>query len=294
MQWLNYASKYLKNNCPGAGRIDAELLMAHCIDCERADLYCNGLEELAPAEANRYQLMLDRRAKGEPMAYIIGHKEFMGLDFQVKPGVLIPRPETELLVEKALELFRPKKSQVKAGPLPVMIDVGTGSGAIAVSLAVYSKWEKVYAVDVSPAALEIAQQNAVYHGVREKIEFIQGDLLHPLLAIPGLKADLIVANLPYIPSSEIPGLMRDVRDYEPLTALDGGEDGLDYYRRLIPQAYNLLSKGGFLIMEIAPGQGSILKELMENRWKVEITPDLAGRERLVLADKLSRMTGGNT
>ncbi len=282
-QWLNYASKYLKSNCPGAGRIDAELLLAHCLNCERTALYRNSLEELTPEEAGKYRLVLDRRAKGEPVAYITGRKEFMGLDFQVKPGVLIPRPETELLVEKALELFRPK---INAPPLPVMIDVGTGSGAIAVSLAVYSKWEKVYAVDVSPAALEIARQNAVNHGVGEKIEFIQGDLLHPLLAIPGLKADLITANLPYIPSGEIPELMRDVRDYEPLTALDGGEDGLDYYRRLIPQAYKLLPIGGFLMMEIAPGQGSILKGLMENRWKVEITPDLAGRERLVLASRL--------
>lgn len=282
MQWLNYGSKYLKDNCPGAGRIDAEVLLAYCINNDRVALYRKGMEELSPAIADKYQLLLDRRALGEPLAYITGHKEFMGLDFLVSPGVLIPRPETELMVEKVLELFKEGDfPRVETDPL--VIDVGTGSGAIAVSLAVYLEMAKIYAVDVSLPALEIARQNAKKHGVAEKIEFIKGDLLNPFLSAQGLKTDFITANLPYIPSAEILDLMIDVRDYEPLTALDGGIDGLDFYRRLIPQAEKLLKKGGFLLMEITPGQGLILKGLMEDRWKVEIIHDLAGRERLVLA-----------
>ncbi|MCL6612692.1 MAG: peptide chain release factor N(5)-glutamine methyltransferase [Peptococcaceae bacterium] len=279
-QWLNYAAGYLAGRCAGAGRVDAEALLGHCTGRDRAALYRDGPDRLSPGQEETFRRLLERRAGGEPLAYITGHKEFMGLDFLVGPAVLIPRPETELLVEKALEIL-------KDLPAPVVADVGTGSGAIAVSLAVFLESARIYATDISPGALEVARENAARNGVLERVEFRRGDLLEPLLDIPGFKADLAAANLPYVPSSEIPGLMPEVRDHEPREALDGGPDGLDHYRRLVPQARELLRDGGRLLMEIAPGQGAALREILGPGWRVEVFPDLAGRERLVKAEKMN-------
>lgn len=278
-QWLNYATRYLAERYPHSIRIDAEVLLMLATGRDRAALYRDGLEDLSPEEEKEFRRLLERRAAGEPAAYIAGHREFMGLDFLVGPAVLIPRPETELLVEKALEIL-------KALPAPVVVDVGAGSGAIAVSLAVLLDSAKVYATDISPEALAVAGQNAARHGVAGRVEFRQGDLLAPLLAVPVLKVDLVAANLPYVPSGEIPRLMKGVRDYEPRLALDGGPDGLEHYRRLIPQARELLRDGGRLLMEMAPGQGPELKNILGSGWRAEVLSDLAGRERLVIAQKL--------
>ncbi len=283
MQCLGKAGRYLKSRCSDAGRIDAEVLLAHCVEKDRSALYRDGLEGLTAAQQKCFELMLKKRADGEPLAYIVGRKEFMSMEFLVTPDVLIPRPETELMVEKAVEILGDYHETPFTNS--ELIDVGTGSGAIAVSLAFYAHVKKIYAVDISSSALDVARQNAYRHGVADKIEFYQGDLLAPLLNDSNIKAGLITANLPYIPSGEIPALMIDVRKYEPLSALDGGQDGLDFYRRLIPQAHRLLQKGGFLLMEISPGQGLTMKELMKDKWEVEIIPDLAARERLVLAGK---------
>ncbi|MFZ5634715.1 MAG: peptide chain release factor N(5)-glutamine methyltransferase [Bacillota bacterium] len=286
-QWLNKAGAYLAERCSGAGRVDAEVLLGHCTGRDRAALYRDGLEELSPGQEEMFRRLLERRAGGEPLAYITGHREFMGLDFLVSPAVLIPRPETELLVEKAVEILRNVRHGTEYGSLPgpVAVDVGTGSGAIAVSLAVMVGCAGVYATDISPAALEVARQNAARHGVAERVDFRQGDLLGPLKGIPGFRADLIAANLPYVPSPEIPLLMAGVRDYEPRSALDGGPDGLDQYRRLVPEAQGLLRDGGPLLVEIAPGQGAAVAGMMGSGWQVEIFRDLAGRERLVIAQK---------
>ncbi|MHB8918822.1 MAG: peptide chain release factor N(5)-glutamine methyltransferase [Desulfocucumaceae bacterium] len=277
-QWLNYAAKYLAERRQGAGRTDAEVLLGICAGRDRTALYRDGLDELLAEQEGVFRELLERRASGEPLAYITGVKEFMGLEFRVSPAVLIARPETELLVEKSLEFLKPL-------PAPVVVDVGTGSGAIAVSLAAFLKKARVCAVDISTEALAVAARNAARHGVAARVEFLQGDLLEPLMKIKGLRADLVAANLPYVPSSEMPGLMPDVREYEPHRALDGGPDGLDHYRRLIPQARELLRDGGRLLMEIAPGQGTALRESMGPGWRVEIFNDLAGRERLVIAEK---------
>jgi len=288
-QWLNYATAYLAERYPPSGRIDAEVLLGHCTGRDRAALYRDGIKELSPDQEKEFRRLLERRAAGEPAAYITGRKEFMGLDFLVGPAVLIPRPETELMVEKALDLL---KGVIRAGSgcrgpgRPVAVDVGTGSGAIAVSLAVLLDQASLYATDISPGALGIARENAHRHGVAQRIEFRRGDLLGPLLGIPGFRADLVAANLPYVPSGEIPLLMKGVRDFEPREALDGGPDGLDHYRRLIPQAWGLIREEGALLMEIAPGQGERLRETMGTGWRVEILPDLAGRERLISAQKL--------
>ncbi len=278
-RWINYAASYLKESGRETARIDAEVLLAHCTGRDRAALYRDGLDDLPPGQEKMFLQLLERRAGGEPVAYITGHREFMGLDFLVNPAVLIPRPETELLVEKALEILRPV-------PAPVAVDVGTGNGAIAVSLAVFLESAKIYATDISGAALEVARQNAVRHGVGGRVEFLEGDLLGPLPDIPGFRADLLAANLPYVPSSEILLLMKGVRDFEPRLALDGGPDGLDHYRRLIPRARRLLREGGHLLMEVGAGQGAVLRGIMGPGWKVEVFPDLAGRERLVIAKRL--------
>jgi release factor glutamine methyltransferase len=252
---------------------------------DRAALYRDGLEALSPEQEKVFWRLIERRAGGEPLAYITGRREFMGLDFMVNRSVLVPRPETELLVEKAIEILKSKGgSGSKPYPGPVAVDVGTGCGAIAVSIAANLDAAVVYATDISPAALEVAGQNAVRHGVERRVIFRQGDLLEPLADIPGFRADLVAANLPYVPSSELPGLMVDVREYEPHLALDGGEDGLDHYRRLAATVQGFLRKRGHLLVEIAPGQGGAMREVLGAGWKVELFCDLAGRERLVVAE----------
>lgn len=259
-------------------RLDAEVLLAHVLRCSRAGLYANSHRQLNENELNRYKKLVEKRACGQPVAYLVGHKEFMGLDFTVSPAVLIPRPDTELLVETAVSLL--KKSGAAE---PLAVDVGTGSGAIAVSLAHFIPELHVLAVDVSEDALAAARQNARLHGVENRIKFLRGNLLEPVMEqYPGLKADIICANLPYVPSGDIPQLAREVKN-EPITALDGGPDGLDFYRQLVPQAEKTIKPGGSLLIEIGPGQGKPALELFNNWSEAELYHDLGGRERLVAA-----------
>lgn len=265
------------NLLKGAGiispRVDAEVLLSFVLACDRLALYREPLRKIAAEEKNRYEELLCRRAAGVPVAYLTGEKEFMGLKFTVTPAVLVPRPETELLVETAIELLK----RVQA---PVVADVGTGSGAVAVSLAVFLPAVRVFAVDLSPAAVCVAQENARRHGVADRVTFFQGDLLEPLLEEIRF-FDLIAANLPYIPTAEMAQLPREVQN-EPAIALDGGPDGLAPYRRLLPQARRLLKAGGCLLFEIAPGQGKAVLEMLKP-WHAYVKQDLGGRERLVVA-----------
>ncbi|MHB8155849.1 MAG: peptide chain release factor N(5)-glutamine methyltransferase [Desulfocucumaceae bacterium] len=286
-QWLNSAGKYLKERHSGAGRIDAEAILGHLTGRDRASQYRDGDVEISPSLQDTLWGLIERRAAGEPLAYITGKKEFFGLDFVVNPAVLIPRPETELLVEKAIEII--KRTPNLAGSEktgPVIVDVGTGCGTIAVSLAASLTSATIFAIDLSPEALRVAEQNAVSRGVVHRVSFLQGDLLEPLVGLSqGGHIDIIAANLPYIPSADIPHLMADVRDYEPSLALDGGGDGLDLYRRLAPEAFKMLSPGGHLLMEIGPGQGAAMRQILGTTWILEILDDLASRERLVIAKK---------
>lgn len=264
-------------------RLDAEVLLAHVLGRDRVYLFRESGRWLGALEARRYRELVERRARGEPVAYLTGHKEFMGLDFAVGPPVLIPRPETELMVEYALALL--------AGYPPgrrIAVDVGTGSGAVAVSLARLAPGTEVYATDISPGALAIARANAARHGVT--VLFYRGDLLSPLRGVlPPGSAAVVAANLPYIPSEEMAGLPRDVRDYEPALALDGGPGGLELYRRLVPPAGELLAPGGHLLLEIAPAQRERALELVPPPgWRPAVIPDLAGRPRLVVAQKRER------
>jgi len=277
---LSRARLRLKESGTDSPALDAGLLLSYVTGRDLAGLYRDWESVLTPAEEEWYLSLVARREAGEPVAYLTGHKEFMGLDFVVNRSVLIPRPETELLVETALRLLP---------HTPLIVDVGTGSGAIAVSLAVLMPGAVVYATDQSRAAIEVARINAALHGVESRIRFFQGDLLAPLagLDLAG-RVDLVAANLPYIATGEISALPREVRLFEPVSALDGGADGLDLYRRLIPAAAGMLKPGGWLLAEIGCGQREAVSGLLRPPlWEVTILKDLAGRDRLA-AGRLAR------
>ncbi|SHK51107.1 peptide chain release factor N(5)-glutamine methyltransferase [Desulforamulus aeronauticus] len=280
-QALTLGRELLKLHNSPSYFIDAQVLLSKVTGLDRTGLLLKEEVVLTDEQQQQYKNLLDRRAWGEPVAYLTGSKEFMGLDFVVSPAVLIPRPDTELMVETALAFLQ---SQGEGACLAA--DVGTGSGAIAVSLANYLPGLQVYAIDLSPDALAIAGQNAILHQVDRRVTLLQGNLLQPISLELSGRLNVITANLPYIPSGEIAGLMSDVKDYEPHLALDGGCDGLDLYRLFLPQAYNLLKPGGLLLMEIGPGQGEAAKKMLpEERWQAEIKLDLACRERLVVAQR---------
>lgn len=273
---LKTARKIFKDHGIDSAALDAEVLLAFVTGLERAALYCEWDRLLSDEEAAQYNILTSRRLSGEPVAYITGHKEFMGLDFFVNRSVLIPRPETELLVENALKVM-PSFS--------VVLDVGTGSGAIAVSLAFYNKEALVYATDRSPEALEVARRNCIKNRVSDRVLLYTGDLLQPLYGCPAAgRADLIAANLPYIAENDLSGLPGEVRMFEPRLALDGGKDGLEHYRRLIPEAAVFLKKGGFMLIEIGFDQGRQAEALFDPHvWEAEVLKDLAGFDRLVVA-----------
>lgn len=256
--------------------LDAEVLLSHVTGLDRAALYSELDRPLQNDEAAQFNNLTSRRLSGEPVAYITGHKEFMGLDFFVSRAVLIPRPETEQLVEEALKILPSS---------PVVVDVGTGSGAIAVSLAFYNREALVYATDRCGEALEAARRNAVRHGVSDRIFLYQGDLLQPLKAcLEAGRTDIVAANLPYIAASDLPRLPGEVRMFEPQLALDGGADGLEHYRRLVPEAAAFLKRDGCLLMEIGWDQGRGAAALFDAQaWDVKVLQDLAGHDRLVVA-----------
>lgn len=256
--------------------LDAEVCVLHITGMDRAALYQEWDRTLKDQELTQHNIFISRRLSGEPVAYITGHKEFMSLDFCVDKSVLIPRPETELLVEKALEIMP---------PLPFIVDVGTGSGAIAVSLAYYNREARVFAIDRSLAALAVARDNCIRHSVSDRVELQPGDLLQPLVgSAPAGAVDLIAANLPYVAEGDLLELPGEVRMFEPRLALAGGRDGLAHYRRLIPQAIACLKEGGYLLMEIGFDQGPRARGIFDPQfWEVQIQPDLAGLDRLVVA-----------
>ncbi|GIV98422.1 MAG: release factor glutamine methyltransferase [Herpetosiphonaceae bacterium] len=253
-------------------RLDAEVLLAHVLSWPRERLLAELREPLRQEAQERFQALVERRAVREPVAYLIGHKEFYGLDFTVDRRVLIPRPETELLVELGIAWVR--KRQLEQ---PLIADLGTGSGCIAVALAVALPGAKIYAIDRSAEALTIARQNIERHKVQEQVELLEGDGLAPL-PVP---VDLLVSNPPYTILSEIePG----VRLYEPHDALDGGPDGLDAYRWLLPASRIALRPGGAILLEIGAEQGAAVMELARASFPaagIKLYPDLAGYDRVV-------------
>jgi len=260
-------------------RLDAERLLLHVLGPgkNKAWLMTHLEEELPVAEAARYSRLIERRSQGEPIQYITGETEFYGLPFRVTLDVLIPRPETEHLVEKVIELAAQFKN-------PHIVDVGTGSGAIAVALAHElaraQLQAQVTAIDLSSQALKIAEENARRNGI--SIRFLQGDLLAP---VAGERFEIIVSNPPYVPSEDRASLSIEVRDHEPALALFAGEDGLEVYRRLIPAAFDALTPGGFVALEIGFGQSSAIATLLIGSGfeQIEFIPDLQGIPRVACA-----------
>ena len=262
----------------GSPRMNAEVLLMFVLGVHRAYLYAHPERELTPEEEARYDEALAQRATGMPSQYIIGHQEFWGLDFVVSPAVLIPRPETEHLVETVLELACDL-------PRPKIVDVGTGSGCIALALAHELKHAEVYAVDVSSAALEIASANAARLQLDGRVRFVQSDVLKALAVHHDF--DFIASNPPYVGFGEADKVQKSVRDFEPRVAVFAGERGLDVIAPLVQQAQKALKPGGWLAVEIGYSmRDAVLNLLHPTMWEdVRVVPDLQGIPRVVAARK---------
>lgn len=281
MELIQEAAKYLDAKGVSSARLDAELLMAHTLGCTRVDLYINFDKPLSPQEVDRFRHLIKRRASREPVAYIVGKKEFWSLEFMVNPHVMVPRPDTETLVEAALKELK----EFSSGPPLKAADIGTGCGAIAIALAKELGPRVLWiATDISSQALDTARRNASFHEVSGLIEFLEGDLFGPL----GTEARLtiIVSNPPYIPTEELEALEPEIKLHEPKIALDGGEDGLCIIRRLISEAPAVLTPGGKLLMEVGASQRAKVEELLKGNaawvewgWYY----DLGARSRVVWA-----------
>jgi release factor glutamine methyltransferase len=261
-------------------RLDAQLLLSHVLGKERSYLYMYPERELDPAQDLSWHVLLARREQGEPVAYLLGQKAFYGLDFSVDRRVLVPRPETELLVEAALTLCDQRQAQKRA---PLVADIGTGSGAISISLAVHAPTlPALYATDISPAALEVAHLNCQRHQVLERVQLLQGDLLAPLPEA----VDLLLANLPYIGTSEQESMPPDILQYEPHLALFSGQDGLGLLQRLLHEAESQekLRPGAVLLLEIGYHQRASLARLAREIWpqaRLSCIRDYAGWDRIL-------------
>jgi release factor glutamine methyltransferase len=256
-------------------RRDAELLLEHMLGCDQTALLTHPERILSVEESEQFDRLVERRLASEPMQYLTGEQEFFGLRFEVSPAVLIPRPETEHLVEAVLERFE-REEEVR------IVEVGTGSGAIAVALAHALPHSRVTAVDLFPAALEVARRNAERHGVIHRLTLVPSDLL---AAVDSADFDAVVANPPYIAAREV--LEPQVANYEPHSALYAGPTGLEIYERLIPQAARVLKPGGWLMLEIGYGQSPALRNLMVGWAGVTLVNDLQGIPRVVLGQKQS-------
>lgn len=251
--------------------LESELLLRHTLKISRVQLHLDLHRELNPEQEKTFWRLIKRRLIGEPTAYITGHREFYGLDFYVNHDVLIPRPESELLVEKALNLAQNR-------PVSTMAEIGTGCGAIAISLALNLPQAKIYATEVSDPALKVARFNCRKHKVSNRVNLLPGDMLDPL---PEL-VDLIVANLPYVKESELP--QTGPGSFEPMLALNGGPDGLERIRKLCQQLGGKLCLGGGLLLEIGQGQREPVTTLLRRLFpsaKIEVTSDLGGIDRVV-------------
>ncbi|MCS7336774.1 MAG: peptide chain release factor N(5)-glutamine methyltransferase [Verrucomicrobiae bacterium] len=278
LEVIQKSTEFLAKKGIESPRLQAELLLAHLLKMPRMHLYLNFDRRLSDAELSALREMVKRRAQREPLQYITGSANFCGLELVVNRHVLIPRPETELLAQKGWEfLLNCGVEQPKA------LDFGTGSGCIAIALAVHCQRAEVWAIDCSEAALGVAKLNAERHGVLDRIRFVASDGFDALPA--ELRLDLIISNPPYIPSSQIERLQPEVRDYEPRQALDGGHDGLDYFRKLAAGAAPLLKPGGVLMVELGDGAADATRAVFEQRgWIVAgIECDYNGKARILIA-----------
>jgi release factor glutamine methyltransferase len=275
--FLNWSKNQLAEAGVPSPRLDSEIILAHTLNISRTDLWMQNQRMLSESEVKDVKKNMERRLNREPISQIVGHQEFWSLDFIVDENVLAPRPETELLIETALNCI--------SSPTAKILDLGTGSGSLAVTMAKEISECKVLALDIDPKALSIAKENAVRHGVADQIKFICADLK---------KSDwlgcfsMILSNPPYIKSADIQKVMPEVRNYEPGKALDGGVTGLDFYRVIIPLAIDRLEENGFLILEIGHDQVDEVTTLLDNfscYKNIEVVQDYSGYDRIVKAQK---------
>ena len=274
----------LQHQVPSA-QLAAELLLMHVLDCDRAFLHSNAEIELPPEKVERYFLLIEERSPGKPTQYITGHQEFWGLDFEVNPDVLIPRPETEHTVEQVLELSRrngwPTDARLR------IVDVGTGSGCIALALASELPRAILFGADISRQALVVASRNAVRLRMQERVKFLESDLLGRLLDEDFVGTfDIVIANPPYVGEGDLDRVQREVREFEPRIAWGNLERGDEIYARLFPQAFEVLKPGGFVVVEIGYNMRDQVLALLGPGWtEIDVTPDLAGIPRVVSARK---------
>jgi release factor glutamine methyltransferase len=277
---LTWTTDFLKGKGADSPRLDAEVLLAHARGCQRIELYTAFEEVPADDVRTAFRELVGRRAKGTPVAYLVGRREFFSLMFEVTSDVLIPRPETETLVVRAIDLAKSSNSDSLR-----IADVGSGSGIIAVTMAKRVKNCRVTAIDISPAALEVARGNAEKHGVSDRIEFVESDLF---AAVPAGRFGMVLSNPPYVAASEMATLPADVRDHEPHIALDGGEHGTQVIERLVPQAAERLQPGGWLLMEVGPANADLVENIVKANTVFELSEtlkDSAGLPRVVQAKK---------
>ena len=272
------ATQRLEDADSSTANLDAQVILAHVLGVDRSWLFAHYDYELMPAEAQRFSELVARRTASEPVAYLIGKKEFYGLELAVDKRVLIPRPETELLVDAVLDHIESRVDRSVT-----VADVGTGSAAIALAIATNCPEAKVYATDISEDALTVARQNVAQCDARKQIRLLHGNLLEPLPEM----VDVLAANLPYIRHDEYKTLQRDVRDYEPQLALEAGPEGLDVFERLLRQVHAHLNPGGVIFLEIAHDQGKAMLELVNRMLPqaryVTVRKDYHGHDRLLLA-----------
>jgi release factor glutamine methyltransferase len=284
LEVIQRSTEFLARKGVESARLHAELLLAHALKMPRMQLYLSFERALTAAELELLRGLVKRRGEREPLQQITGSTSFCGLEIAVDRHVLAPRPETELLAERGWQFLQELVRQGEGSPEwpPKALEFGIGSGCLAIALAVHCPEARVYGVEVSAEALEMARQNAARHGVSERLDLRQGD---GFAALPeGLRAHLIVSNPPYIPSAELGSLAPEVRDYEPRLALDGGPDGLVYYRRLAVEAPPFLGPGGRLMVELGDGQAEALLDIFgAQNWIVEtVQEDYTQRARILV------------
>lgn len=288
---IKKSSEFLAKKGVESPRLDSELIVANVLGIQRLQLYLNFDKIIPPEKSEVIKEMIIKRGKRIPLQHILGNVGFCGVNIKIDKRALIPRPETELLVESTISLLKGIES-------PIVLDFGTGSGCVAIAIAKHINSVKIIAIDKSKDALELARENAKLNNVDDQIHFVEGDgfsvfnreeanVLNGLKLNSAMLFDVIVSNPPYIPSEEIASLQPEVRDYDPLIALDGGKDGLDVIRILAQESANYLKANGFLAVEIGDGQSSKVVEIMgQNHWKLEsIVKDYSKIDRIIIVHK---------
>lgn len=286
MKWtikslIDWTTLYFKKHNIEEPHLEAEILLAHALNIKRIQIYTMFDRILTEGELAKFKELILRRVKREPTAYIIGYKSFMSLDFIVNEKVLIPRPETETLVEKTIDIIKSINTNFVK-----VLEIGTGSGAISVSLAKFCPNIKITATDITNEVLQIAKQNAEKHSVIDKIDFIKSNIFENIDV--NEKFDIIISNPPYIKTAEINLLQPEIKNFEPIKALDGGEDGLDFYRKISSCAYDYLSEKGWILLECGFNQAEEIIELFQNTNKyssVTKQKDLSDIDRVIIVKK---------